>query len=504
MTYLDWLIIIPALGALVTVIVGLFAGAKAVRGFGVAVSIVELLVTLGALLSFKISHPGYQFVTNVSWISAIGARFFLGMDGISLVLVLLTAFLFVIALLVVKGVENMTAYVGWMLLLEAACMGSFTSLDLLLFFLFFELTLVPSYFLIADFGFGRSGAAAVKFFVYTFAGSALLLVGIVSLVYLHFRETHVLTFSLPVLARTSLPHIDAILLFLAFTAAFAVKTPIFPFHTWSPQAYRAAPVPAVVILAGVLAKLGGYGIIRFDLTLFPEISSSLAWLMLTLAVAGILYGAIAAAGERDLGRLVAYSSLSHMGFVILGIFAFSVYGLSGAVIQMVNHGIYTAALFLLLGMIYERAKTLDASALGGIQKRAPIFAGIFTVVAMASIGLPGLNGFVGEFLILLGTFVTHRWWAVVAVGGVVAAAVYMLWAYQRIFHERPRSGIEFLDLRPKEIAILVPLVAVIVFLGIYPRPLLSRINPSTNAIVASVHRVTDPASPHVLDKGVNG
>ncbi|MHB1732471.1 complex I subunit 4 family protein [Ferrimicrobium acidiphilum] len=489
MTLLDWLIALPALGALVVPMMSLPAdNQKLVRYFGIAISLVELGIAIGMAIAFKLHTSSYQFVTKVHWIGAFGIAWYLGADGISLVLVLLTAVLFAIAMFAMKGVKDYRAYVGWMLLLEAACMGSFTALDLFLFFVFFELTLVPSYFLISDFGLGASGRAAIKFFVYTFAGSALLLIGIVSLVFIHDHQTGHLTFSLPALMHTKLPKDTAILLFLAFAAAFAVKTPIFPFHTWSPDTYRAAPIPAVVILAGVMAKLGAYGLIRFDLELFPATSRELAWLMLTLGVAGILYGAIVAAGERDLGRMVAYSSLSHMGFIVLGIFAFSTEGLSGSTLQMVNHGIYTAAIFLLLGMIYERRGTLDMNKLGGLQKKAPIFAAVFILVVMGMIGLPGLNGFVGEFLILLGTFITHRWWAVVAVLGVVLSAVYLLWAYQRVFHGEAKDEHSFRDLAPREALLLLPLVAIIVFLGIYPVPLLSRINPTTSAIVHHVKK----------------
>ena len=507
MGYLDWLIAVPAVGALVVPFIPVSEERRSlIRGFGLAISLVELVLAAVVGVQFNSHASGYQFVTDVHWIQSFGVSWFLGADGITLVLILLTALLFVIAMFAMKGVKDFRAYVGWMLLLEAACMGSFTSLDLFAFFVFFELTLIPSYFLIADFGMGASGKAAVKFFVYTFAGSALLLVGIVSLVFIHDSETHRLTFSLPALMDTHLSGTTQLLLFLAFTAAFAVKTPIFPFHTWSPDAYRAAPIPAVVMLAGVMAKLGSYGIIRFDLELFPSTARSLAWLMLTLAVIGILYGAVVAAGERDLGRLVAYSSLSHMGFIVLGIFAFSTEGMSGSILQMVNHGIYTAALFLLLGIIYERRGTLDMAKLGGLQKRAPIFAAVFMLVVMASVGLPGLNGFIGEFLILVGTFITHRWWAVVAVAGVVASAVYMLWAYQRVFHRSQADASPFGEIKLKEALLVAPLLALIVLLGLYPAPLLARIDPTASAVVqhvlAAKGPVSDGASLPAVVKGV--
>ena len=325
-----------------------------------------------------------------------------------------------------------------MLLLEAAVMGSFLSLDLIVFFFFFELTLVPAYFIIAGWGHERRAYAAVKFFLYTFLGSAFLLVGILSLAFIHQSQTGVLTFSLPALEHTRLSSSTEILLFLAFTSAFAVKAPLFPFHTWSPDAYTEAPAGGSVVLSGVLAKLGTYGIIRFDLNLFPQATRTLAPLILTLAVIGIVYGAVVACAQRDMKRLVTYSSLAQIGFIALGTFALSTQGLSGAVLLMLNHGLIVGGLFLLIGFIYERRGTWQTTELRGLQKVAPVMAGVFTVLMMASIGVPGLNGFVSEFLVLVGTFLTHRWWAVVAVVGVIVAAIYLLWAYQQVFHGVPK------------------------------------------------------------------
>jgi len=497
MGYLGWLIVAPVIGATVVAIGLPGVDPRFYRWLGILTSLAELVI--GAVMAFKfnVGAHGFQFVTHLTWIGQFGISWYLGVDGIAMVLVVLTVVLFAIAMFAMKGVKDYRMYVLWMLLLEAACIGSFASLDLFLFFVFFELTLIPTYFLISNYGLGRAGRAASKFFIYTFVGSALLLVGIVSLVVIHHSQTGVYTFSLLALRHTALSKETGILLFLAFTAAFVIKAPVFPFHTWSPSAYRSAPIPVVVILAGVMAKLGTYGIIRFDLQLFAATSKELAWLMLTLAVAGIIYGAIVAAGERDLGRLVAYSSLSHMGFIVLGIFAFSDEGLSGSVLQMVNHGIYTAAIFLLLGMIYARRHTLDMRELGGgIQRKAPIFAAIFTVVLMAQIGLPGLNGFVGEFLILIGTFITHRWWAVAALLGVILSAVYLLWAYQRVFHGVDKQDRSFREIGIREAALMAPLLIVIVFLGIYPRPILSRIDPTTSHLVHEV-AVAKPLPGHV-------
>ncbi len=306
------------------------------------------------------------------------------------------------------------------------------------------------------------------------------------------------TFDIRQLAATHLSGAAGVLLLLAFTAAFAVKAPLFPFHTWSPDAYREAPVAGSVLLAGVTAKLGTYGIVRFDLGLFPHATVVLAPVFLTLGVVGVIYGAIVAAVQKDLKRLVAYSSLAHIGFIVIGAFALTGEAVSGAVLQMVNHGIVTAALFLLVAMLYRRRQTMNVEDLGGLQQRAPVMAATFTVVVLAAIGVPGLNGFVGEFLILAGTFLTHRWWAVVAVVGVVLAAVYLLWAYQQVFHgqEKPSERDKpFREITWREGAVLAPLIVAIVALGVYPRPVLDRITPSVNQLITHVEQVAHPNIP---------
>ena len=315
--------------------------------------------------TFHAGNGGYQFVSDHVWAQALGIHWFVGVDGISLFLVLLAAVLFPIALVGARTRQRPERFIAWMLLLEAACIGSFVSLDLILFFFFFELTLVPAYFIISGWGYARRAYAAIKFFVYTFLGSAFLLVGILAVAFIHQHQTGVLTFSLPALEHTHFSGTTGVLLFLAFTAAFAVKAPLFPFHTWSPDAYAEAPTGGSMILAAVLAKLGTYGIIRFDLNLFPQASETLAPLMLTLAVIGILYGAIVACAQRDMKRLVAYSSLAQIGFIALGTFAFTTQGLTGGVLLMVNHGLITAALFLLIGWIYERRQTWQVTELRG-------------------------------------------------------------------------------------------------------------------------------------------
>ncbi len=498
---LTTLVLVPV-GAAVVVMSIPRGMAGLIRAVGLAGSLAATGLAVAVGVEFAVGQAGYQMVSRHSWIGVFGISWNLGVDGISLFLVLLCVLLFPICLIGAGVRSDPKSFVVWMLVLETACLGSFLSLDLLLFFIFFELTLVPVYFIIEAWGHGRRNYAAIKFFLYTFLGSAFLLVGILAVVFIHQHQTGVLTFDLVRLTRTHFASSTEVLLFLAFTAAFAVKAPVFPFHTWSPDAYSAAPAAGAVILAGVMAKLGTYGIIRFDLTLFPRTAVRLAPLLLTLAVAGIVYGAIVAAAQRDLKRLIAYSSLAHLGFIVLGTFAFTRQGLSGGVIQMVNHGLYTAALFLLVAMLYERRRTWQTTDLKGLQRPAPVMAAVFIVVVLASIGLPGLNGFVGEFLILVGTFITHRWWAVVATAGVVLAAVYLLWAYQQVFHGRVAAENSRLkEMTWREGAIMAPLVILIVLIGVYPRPVLDRIGPSVNQLVAHVSQNSGQHEPAVAAPG---
>jgi NADH-quinone oxidoreductase subunit M len=358
-----------------------------------------------------------------------------------------------------------------------------------LFFVFFEIVLVPMYFLIGQWGYGNRTYAALKFFLYTMFGSALMLVSLIATAVLHARDLHVpLTFDLVAIASN--PGIDTSVarwLFLGFAIAFAVKVPLFPLHTWLPDAHTEAPTAGSVILAGVMLKLGTYGLIRYGLYLFPEATVYFAPGMVTLGVIGIIYGAVVATMQKDLKRLVAYSSVAHLGFIVLGTFALTQQGIEGGVLQMVNHGLSTGALFLLVGFIYDRRHTREIAKLKGLQKAAPVMAGVFTVVMLSSIGLPGLNGFVGEFLILSGSFLTRRWWTVVAAAGVILAALYLLWAYQRVFHGEPdEENASFAEMKWTEGLVIAPLIALIVFLGVYPKPVLDRIQPSVEALIAHV------------------
>ena len=477
---------IPFVAALV---IGLLPSAKvlAIR----MVSLVATAATLGVAIAmgivFNVHDSGYQFVTNHTWAASLGTSWLTGVDGISLFIIGLTALVTPLVLLGAPVPKRTKAYTAWVLLLEGACIGSFVSLDLILLFLFFELTLIPSYFLIVGWGGRNRAAAATKFFLYTFAGSAFLLVGILYVAFAHSKSTGHLTFSLLQLQGGTFSAITGMLLFAAFTFAFAIKAPIFPFHTWSPDTYSEAPAGAAMMLSAILAKLGTYGLIRFDLTLFPHAVRVAAPVLLTLATISILYGAIVACAQKDLKRLVAYSSLAQVGFIVLGTFAFSTQALSGAVLLMLNHGIITAAFFLLIGWIAERRGTWQLDDLKGLQGPAPVLAAIFTVVMLASIGLPGLNGFVSEYLVLLGTFLTHVWWASVATLGVVFAALYLLWAYQRAFQGKAEgANAEVTDLRVKERFIIAPLIALIVVLGILPGWALHRIEPSVNRILVPI------------------
>jgi NADH-quinone oxidoreductase subunit M len=460
------------------------------------------LLTVVALVDFRIHEPGFQFVTQHVWIEEWGISWKLGLDGISLFLIVLTGVLFPIALAGPKVTRDPKSYFAWMLVLEGACLGSFLALDLLVFFLFFELTLVPMYFIIAGWGYENRVYASLKFFLYTLFGSAFMLVALVAVVFLssHGRP---LTFDLVTLAeRQAFAASTGRWLFLAFALGFAVKIPLFPVHTWLPDAHTEAPTAGSVILAGVLLKLGTYGIIRFGVYLFPRAAVDLAPILLTLAVIGITYGALVAAVQRDLKRLIAYSSVAHLGFIVLGTFALTSQGVSGGVLQMVNHGLSTGALFLLVGMISDRRHTRQISELNGLQKSMPMLAAVFMVVMLSSVGLPGLNGFVGEFLILIGTFLTHRWWAVVATSGVILAAVYLLWAYQRVFHGEPsEENASLPDMNWREWGVMAPLLAMIVFIGVYPKPMLDRIDPAVQELISHVQGHTNYQQPGVAEGG---
>jgi NADH-quinone oxidoreductase subunit M len=451
---------------------------------------------------------GFQFASFHPWIERWGIGWHLGVDGISLFLVVLTGVLFPLAILGIDPHNDDPGqdkpYFAWLLLLEAGVMGSFLSLDLFLFFVFFEIVLVPMYFLIGGWGYEGRVYAATKFFLYTMIGSAFMLVSIMATVFIASRNGvgHV-TFDLVEIAENAeFAASTGRWLFFGFAVAFAVKVPIFPLHTWLPDAHTQAPTAGSVVLAGVMLKLGTYGLLRFGLYLFPEAAWWSRYLWLGLALIGIVYGAIVATMQPDLKRLVAYSSVAHLGFIVLGTFAFTSQALSGSVMQMINHGLSTGALFLLVGMIYERRHTRQISELRGIQSVAPIFAAAFMVVMLSSIGVPGLNGFVGEYLILIGTFLAEPWYAGIAATGVILAALYLLWAYQRVFHGEPDDANRaFPELKLREAAVLVPIIGVIVFTGVYPKPMLERIEPAVVALIEHVETKAgiETAEPDVVE-----
>jgi len=449
------------------------------------------------LADFETGRSGYQFVERHHWMGEIGTQWLLGVDGISLFMVVLTGLLFPIGLLASAHLDRPKAFNVWMLVLESAVIGVFLALDLVLFFVFFEVMLVPMYFVIAGWGHGNRAYAATKFFVYTMAGSAFLFIGILALAFLHRHDVGQLTFDLRVLVewapkKGSLSTETARWLFLAFTVAFAVKVPLFPFHTWLPDAHTEAPTAGSVVLAGVLLKMGTYGFFRLAVPLFPKAAVDLAPLLLVLATIGIVYGAIVAAMQSDLKRLVAYSSVAHLGFVVLGTFVFTTQGLEGGLFTMISHGLTTGALFLLVGMLYDRRHTHLISEFGGLWKSIPVLSGLFVLTAFASIGLPGFSGFVGEFLVLIGAFLTRGPYTIIAATGVVLAAVYLLWAVQRTFTGEPEGdNVGPADISVRELVTVVTLIALSLFLGFYPKPVLDRIEPDVRVLVQHVEQYGD-------------
>jgi len=432
-----------------------------------------------------------QFSERAPWITWLGAEYHVGVDGISLLLVLLTTFLTAVAILssyaaVTTAVKE---YMVCVLLLETGMLGVFVALDLVLFYVFWEGMLIPMYFLIGIWGGPRRIYATIKFFLYTMAGGVLMLVGIIALYFLSGGGPGgEYTFDLLKLSALDLPFQVQAWLFLAFAVAFAIKVPMFPFHTWLPDAHVEAPTAGSVILAGVLLKMGTYGFLRFALPLFPDATRYFTPLFSWLAIIGILYGALVSMVQPDLKKLVAYSSVSHLGFVMLGIFALTAQGVAGAILQMINHGLSTGALFLLVGMLYERRHTRMIQDFGGLARIVPVFTAAFLIVTLSSIGLPGLNGFVGEFLILVGTFRVNVLYAVLATAGIILAAVYMLWMFQRVMFgpvtQEANRGL--VDLTPREIAVLAPVLALIVWIGIYPQPFLRTTEASVAQLLARV------------------
>ncbi|MDA2978849.1 MAG: NADH-quinone oxidoreductase subunit M [Actinomycetota bacterium] len=493
MPVLTILIALPFVGA---AIIGLLPRRRPEVVFPVAigVSVAPLAVAIYLLAEYSLDGTTFQFFENYVLSERFGIAWELAIDGISLFMVVLTAVLFPLAIAASASVrDKLKTYMILMLVLEGAVLGVFLALDLLVFFAFFEIVLIPMYLLISMWGSDRRAYAALKFVVFTAIGSAFLLVGIIVLGILAGDAVGATSsFDWRVMLSMDISESTQMWLFAGFGIAFAIKVPLFPFHTWLPDAHTEAPTAGSVILAGVLLKMGAYGLLRFNLSLFPDASVDLAPVLAVLGVIGIIYGAAAAIVQPDIKRLVAYSSVSHMGFIILGIFAFTSQSLQGSVFQMISHGLTTGALFLLIGMIYDRTHTRAISDYGGLAKQMPVYAGIFLFSAFASAGLPGLSGFVGEFTILVGSYLTLPVLTIIAGLGVILAAVYLLWAYERVFTGPLNPKLEGLkDLSFRELAIMVPLVVLIIGLGVYPKPVMDRIQPSVEQIIDRLEGASD-------------
>jgi NADH-quinone oxidoreductase subunit M len=486
---------LPLAGALLLLLIENRDGRRdaVIRWTALAASLAVFAATLLLWWRFDPTSADFQFVERRTWIPAFGIEYHVGVDGISLFLLVLTGFLTPIALLsswrsVRRKVKEFSAFV---LALECAMLGVFVSLDLFLFYIFWDAMLVPMYFLIGIWGYERRIYAAVKFILYTAAGSVLMLIAIIGVAWMH-NATPDGGYSFDLLKLYDLqlpPHLQT-WFFLAFTLAFAIKVPLFPFHTWLPDAHVEAPTAGSVILAGVLLKMGTYGLVRFAFPLFPSAAASFAPALATLAVVGIIYGALVAMVQPDMKKLVAYSSVSHLGFVVLGICALNVQGMQGAIYQMLNHGVSTGGLFLIVGMLSERRHTRQIAAFGGLKAVMPRLVAVFLLITLSSIGLPGLNGFVGEFLILLGAFRWDPRFAAFAASGVVLSAVYMLWMFQRVnygevIHDENRS---LPDLTVRERWVIIPAVAIAIFMGVFPGVFLKPMQPSVDRLLQQVSR----------------
>ncbi|HXE80229.1 MAG TPA: NADH-quinone oxidoreductase subunit M [Vicinamibacterales bacterium] len=499
---LTWLVVLPVIASIVVLLVPNRGEQRAplIRWIALVSSLAVFALTLVLWARFDSSSADFQFVQRVPWIPAFGIDYHVGVDGISLLLVVMTAFLTPIALLsswgsVERKVKEFSIFV---LTLEAAMIGVFIALDLFLFYVFWDAMLVPMYFLIGIWGYERRIYAAVKFILYTMAGSVLMLVAILGLAWIHHQTTGAYSFDLLALYAVQVPAATQFWFFLAFAIAFAIKVPLFPFHTWLPDAHVEAPTAGSIILAGVLLKMGTYGFVRFAFPLFPEAAAYFAPLLGVLAVIGIIYGALVAMVQPDMKKLVAYSSVSHLGFVVLGIAAMNLQSVQGAVFQMLAHGVSTGGLFLVVGMLSDRRHTRLIAEFGGLKSVMPRLTAVFFVITLASIGLPTLNGFIGEFLILLGTFAADWRFAAFAATGVILSAVYMLWMVQRVYYgpvTNPKNE-KLPDLSVREWAAAGPLVAAAILMGVFPALFLKPAEPAVARIVQQleqVHRVSAPA-----------
>src|SRR5215510_8241660 len=493
--YLSIILFTPLVGAFILLLVNK-KNENAIRWIANIVALVGFVVSLPLWWRFQPSGADFQLVERAPWIPSIGAEYFLGVDVLSVLLILLTTMMGSIATLSSWTAieERVKEYYIFLLVLQTGMLGAFMSLDFLLFFLFWEVMLVPMYFLIGIWGSANRLYSAIKFFLYTLVGSVVMLLGILALYFYNHSVTGVYSFDITQFHTLAVPFDLQWWVFLAFFLGFAIKVPMFPFHTWLPDAHTDAPTAGSVILAAVLLKMGTYGFLRFSLPILPDASRHFVPMIVVLSIIGIVYGALVALAQKDWKRLVAYSSVSHMAMVMLGMFALNPVGITGSIVQQLNHGISTGALFLLVGVVYERRHTREISEFGGLSKVMPAYAAVFLIMTMSAIGLPTLNGFIGEFLILQGVFVPSKVWAAFAASGVVLGAAYMLYLYQRTMFgkiENPKNE-HLLDLNHREFATFAPLLVLAVWMGLYPTPFIRRLESSVNHIINRVN--TDYAS----------
>ncbi|MDH5542302.1 MAG: NADH-quinone oxidoreductase subunit M [Nitrospinota bacterium] len=494
---LSILTFVPLVGALIILFLK-SENKKLINGVTFATGVIDFILSIPLFFMFKDGTSEMQFVERHEWIKSFGIEYYMGVDGISLFMVLLTTFTCMICYLSTwTAIEkNVKEFNIMMLVLQTSMIGVFCALDFVLFYFFWELMLIPMYIIIGVWGGQRRIYATVKFFIFTMAGSVLMLLAILVLYVEKHAQTGVYTFDILSYHGISLNPVAQMWLFLFFFIAFAIKVPLWPVHTWLPDAHVEAPTAGSVILAGILLKMGTYGYLRFAVPIFPEAAYSSIWWVSWIAIIGIIYGALVAMVQDDIKKLVAYSSVSHLGFVVLGTFAFNVRGIEGALMQMINHGISTGGLFLLVGVLYERRHTRLIKEYGGITKVMPKFAVVFMIVTLSSIALPGTNGFIGEFLILLGVFEANKLYAVFASTGVIFGAVYMLWMYQRVmFGEVTNEKNKNLpDLTKREMAYFAPLIFVIFWLGVYPNPILKKMEPSVKALISDVDKARNASA----------
>jgi len=487
--YLSIILFTPLVGALLLLLVSK-QNENAIRWIANVTAFIGFVISVPLWFWYNPQGPEFQFQEHLPWIPSIGAEYFIGIDGLSTLLILLTTMMGFIAILSSWNAitERVKEYYIFLLVLQSGMLGAFMALDFMLFFLFWEVMLVPMYFLIGIWGSANRLYSAIKFFLYTLVGSVIMLLGILALYFAYHAQTGVYTFDITQFQKFGFAANLQWWVFLAFFCGFAVKVPMFPLHTWLPDAHTDAPTAGSVILAAVMLKMGTYGFLRFSLPILPDGTRAFVPMMVLLSIIGIVYGALVALAQKDWKRLVAYSSVSHMAMVMLGMFALNPVGLTGSIIQQLNHGISTGGLFLLVGVVYERRHTREISEYGGLSKVMPVYAAIFLVMTMSSIGLPTLNGFIGELLILQGVFVANKMWAAFAGSGVVLGAAYMLYLYQRTMFgkvENPKNE-RLLDLSHREFATFAPLLILAVWMGIYPAPFLRRLETSVQHIMARV------------------